>query len=151
MRNTKLALRKAVYDLLKDQIVIDEVTIPVFDEKRQAGVGSGNLFIVLSTQQESESTWQTDCNFCNRSSIDIEIMVKTAYEVTKDTQDDVEQQILDILFPSYGGDVLQDAVPGLCIQNLRRERSLTRNLTLSNSESVMQTIITVVADITEQS
>jgi hypothetical protein len=151
MRNTKLALRKAVYDLLKDQIVIDEVTIPVFDEKRQAGVGSGNLFIVLSTQQESESTWQTDCNFCNRSSIDIEIMVKTAYEVTKDTQDDVEQQILDILFPSYVGDVLQDAVPGLCIQNLRRERSLTRNLTLSNSESVMQTIITVVADITEQS
>jgi hypothetical protein len=151
MRNTKLALRKAVYDLLKDQIVIDEVTIPVFDEKRQAGVGSGNLFIVLSTQQESESTWQTDCNFCNRSSIDIEIMVKTAYEVTKDTQDEVEQQILDILFPSYAGDVLQDAVPGLCIQNLRRERSLTRNLTLSNSESVMQTIITVVADITEQS
>jgi hypothetical protein len=151
MRNTKLALRKAVYDLLKDQIVIDEVTIPVFDEKRQAGVGSGNWFIVLSTQQESESTWQTDCNFCNRSSIDIEIMVKTAYEVTKDTQDEVEQQILDILFPSYVGDVLQDAVPGLCIQNLRRERSLTRNLTLSNSESVMQTIITVVADITEQS
>src|SRR5690606_18099762 len=137
MRNTKLALRTAVYDLLKDQIVIDEVTIPVFDEKRQAGVGSGNLFIVLSTQQESESTWQTDCNFCNRSSIDIEDMVKTAYEVTKDAQDDVEQQILAVPSPSYGGDVLQDAVPGLCIQNLRRERSLTRNLTLSNAESVL--------------
>lgn len=151
MRNTKKALRKAVYDALSGNITYNDEDVSVFDEKRQAGLNSANIYILLSTQQESESEFQTDCNWCTRSSMDIEIIVKTGFEVSKDTQDEIEQQILDILFPAYAGDALQDAVSGVCIQNLRRERSLTRNLTLSNSESVMQTIITITADITEQS
>lgn len=154
MRNTKKALRKAVFDKLNGQLFFVEgeveIQIPVYDEKRWA-TGAEKIFVLLSTQQETPSEFTTDCGFASRSSLDIEIIVKSSFEVTKDTQDDIEQMILDILFPGVYADVLQTDIPGLLIQNLERESSITRNLSLSNSESIMQTVIRVSATITEQS
>lgn len=142
MRNTKKYFRKAIFDLLNGNI-----SVPVYDEKRKVEAPRG-IFVVLSTQQETPAPEDNDCTFVTRSSIDIEIVVKTGFEVTKDAQDDIEDEILAILRPTQGSDIVTSS--GFLIQDLFRERSFTRNLSLSDSQSILQTILTFTATITEQ-
>lgn len=142
MRNTKKSFRKFVYALLNGN-----VSLSVYDEKKHVG-DTDNAFILLSTQQETESEYETDCAMANESQLDIEIIVKTGSEVTKDTQDDAEQEVLTLLSPWM---TTGASYEGLSITRLRRISSITRNVSLSPTESIMQTVLRVGATITEQS
>lgn len=142
MRNTKKIFRKFVYSLLNGS-----VSLNVYDEKKHVG-DADTAFVLLSTQQESESEYETDCSTVNESILDIEVIVKTGSEVTKDIQDDAEQEILDQLSPWMQSGASYE---GLAIQRFRRISSITRNLSISPTESIMQTVLRVGATITEQS
>jgi hypothetical protein len=146
MRDTQKVLRKAIYDALNGTVLYDSAVVPVFDEKRSI-TSTANLYILLSTQTETAS--DTSDAFMTISTIDIEVCHKTGSEVSKDTMDDVANEVLEILFPTAwsvginNGSLMQ-------IANLRRDRTVTRVIELSSTESVLRKIITLSATIVEQ-
>lgn len=140
MRNTKKHFRRAIYDMLSGAL-----TVPVYDEKKWVQ-STDRAYVIMSTQTEADES--PDCHFQTRASIDLEIIVKSGFEGTKDTQDDIEDEILAILRPTQDSDVLTSS--GFLIQNLYRERSVTRNISITSPETILQTIVTFTATITEQ-
>jgi hypothetical protein len=140
MKTTKKVLRKVVYD------AISGISVPVFDEKRSVS-STANFYVLLSTQQEVNSN--SDDAFITLSSIDIEIVKKTGSEVSKDPVDDVEDEILSILHPLPQTDGI-GSYSGMQIVNFRRDRSITRTLEISATESIVRTITTITAQIVQQ-
>lgn len=147
MKDTMKILRMACYDLLNGNLTYAGQTVPVGDEKLRDNARA-NLFVVFGTQQETPD--DTSDAFITDSQIDIEIYHKTGFEVSKDAIDDVSNQILEILIPTpYGGD-------GFLVQNLfqincvRRLSSVTRNFSVTDSQSVISKIITITCKIVQQ-
>lgn len=121
--------------------------IKVYDEKKKVGE-TDSVYVLLSTQTESP-TEDNDCTFITKSIMDVEIIVKTGFEVTKDTMDDLANLILGLV-------VLSPQVSGLTVPsgfqftNLYCSKSVSRNLTITNSESVLTKILTFVVNIVQQ-
>jgi len=89
-----------------------------------------------------------DCTWVNRASIDIEIYDKTKSEVTKNTMDDISNEILTILLPAPYSTTITSS--NLQFQNAFCESIISRNLAITDTESVMVKIIRFVCTITEQ-
>lgn len=146
MRDTQKILRSAIFQALNNTVVVNSATIPVFDEIRSVS-STANLFILLSTQQETQN--DTDDTFMTLSSIDIEVVHKSGASVSKDVMDDVGNAILTILFPSaWNEGIVQPSL--MEIKNLRRDRTITRVVELSPTETVLRKIITISATIIQQ-
>jgi hypothetical protein len=141
MKNTKKVLRKVIYDALNGVI-----SVPVFDEKKLS-TSLANAYVLLSTQQEVNDNSQD--SFMTLSSIDIEIYKKTGSEVSKDSVDDIEDEILAILHPLPATDGIS-TYSGFQVVNFRRDRSITRVVELSATESIVRTITTITATIVQQ-
>lgn len=139
-------LRMAVYNLLNGNISYNGQNVPVYDEKRRVG-DTDNLFIILGTQQESDD--DTSDTFITDSSIDIEIQHRTDYEVSKDAIDEVSNQVLDLILPTpqTNGFAVQNLA---LIQCVRRSRSVSRNFSLTDSQSVVAKIVTITCKIIQQ-
>ncbi len=146
MRDTQKPLRHAVYNLLNGAITYDGNTIPVFDEKKKA-TSNANLFILLSTQQETDDN--TSDAFITDSSIDIEINHTTEFEVSKDAIDDVANQILSLILPTPTTDGLT-APEGFQFTLVRRTSSISRNYDMGFSDTLIAKIITVSVKIVQQ-
>ncbi len=143
MRDTKKPLRLAVFNCLNG----NTGGVPVSDEKRLVS-NTANLFIILSTQQETPVE-ENDCTWINRSAIDIEIYQKTGSEVSKDTIDDTSNIILTLLMPTR--QVMGITEPsGLQFANPFCESNITRNLSLSDTESVLVGVVRFVVTIIQQ-
>ena len=147
MRDTMDILEMAVYNALNGQLSYNSVNIPVYDEKRRVGQ-SDNIYVILSTQQESEIE-TNDCAFVTLSSIDIEILHKTDYEVSKTVINNISNQILQILIPTQVTTGLA-GVSGYQLLHVRRERAITRNFQITDSESIIAKIITITCQIVKQ-
>lgn len=146
MRDTQKPLRAAVYQALGGNVNVGGV-IPVFDEKKSV-TSSAKLYILLSTQQEVNS--DTMDTFMTQSFLDIEVCQQSGSEVSKDDIDDVSDAVYAILFPSpYQSGLTNPSL--MQIQNLRREKTITRALEISATESILRKIITVSALIIQQS
>lgn len=147
MRDTQKILRMAVYQVLNGNLSYDGNNVPVFDEKRKLS-STDNLFVILGTQRETDDN--TDDAFITDSSIDIEIQHRTEFEVSKDAIDDVSNQILQIILPT-------PQTSGFPVQNLfqiqlvRRSSTISRNFSLTDSQSVVAKIITITCKIVQQS
>jgi len=100
---------------------------------------SANNFIVLSSQSEQDVE-ENDCTWITDSTIDIEIYNKTMSEVSKDVNDDIYEDVLEILLPTR---LTLGISVGSDFQLLegRRVTSITQNLSLSATESVLVTIV----------
>ena len=147
MRNTKKILRIAIYQTLNGNVNYNSANVPVYDEKVPSNV-SADIYILLSTQQEVENN--DDSSFTTLSSIDVEVCQRTGSEVSKDSIDDIEELVTNILQPTPITDGLAD--PSLIqILNFKRVRSLSRALELSPTESILRNIITFQADVIQQS
>lgn len=121
--------------------------VPVYEEKRLVS-SSASTFVLLSTQQQTP-TEENDCTWISRSMIDIEVIQKTGSEVTKNTVDDISNTILGILLPLPGA-------TGLTSSNIQFgysycESIISRNLSFSETESVIQKVIRVVFTTVQQS
>ena len=147
MRDTMDILQMAVFGALNGNLSYNSANVPVYDEKKEVGQND-NLYVLLSTQQENDNP-QTSDAFITDSSIDIEITHKTGFEVSKKVLNNISNQILEILIPtpSTNGMAVQNLFQ---IQNVRRTASITRNLSISETQSVLQKIITISAQIVEQ-
>ena len=141
-----MILRHACGDLLDGNLSWQGVNVPVSDEKRRLN-DNVNFFVTFGTQQESEDN--TSDAFCTDSQIDIDIMQKTGFEISKDGIDTVSNQILEILMPTpqTDGFFTYNNVQILCV---RRASAITRNYSITDSESIVSKIITITCKIVQQ-
>lgn len=141
MKDTQKILRTAVFQMLNGNI-----SIPVYDEKKRV-TSNARIYALLSTQQETDEN-PSDA-FITLSSIDIEIIHRSDFEVTKDSIDDISTEILQILIPAPTSD-------GLIVQNLfqitnvRRTSTITRQISVSDTDSIVSKIINITCHIIEQ-
>lgn len=142
MRDTQKQLRLAVFNALNGVI-----SVPVYDEKKLVSA-TDDTYVLLSTQQETP-TEETDCTWITRSSIDLQVMQKTGSEVSKDDIDDISNEILVILMPTRG--TLGITAPsGLEFQNPAIESIVSRDLSLSETESILIKLVRFVVTIVQQ-
>ena len=141
-----MILRHACGDLLDGNLSWQGVNVPVSDEKRRIG-DDVTLYVTFGTQTESDDN--TSDAFITDSSIEIQILHKTEFEVSKDALDTVSNQILEILMPTASTD-------GFEVQNLfqitcvRRTNAITRNFSISDSQTIVGKIITITCKIVQQ-
>ena len=143
MRDTSKQLRNAVFACLDGNLG----GVPIFDEKRWVN-SAATLFVLCSTQQETP-TEDNDCTWINRSSIDLEIISKTGSEVTKDTIDDLSNTILTLLLPTRSTSGVTPPA-GLEFTNPIVESVISRNISLSETESILQKTIRFVVTIVQK-
>lgn len=137
----------AVFNKITGQITHEAAAVPVFDEKKKAG-STVSLYILLSTQQETDNS--TSDAFITTSSIDIEIVHRSEFEVTKDDIDDIANQLLELVMPTPDTNALP--VQNLFqILNLKRTSTITRQFQITDTETTVAKIITLTADIVQQS
>lgn len=120
--------------------------VNIYDEKRHV-TATDQLYILLSTQQQvpiedNDSTW------ISRNSIDIEVYQRTGSEVSKNRIDDVANMILARLIPSPGQTVL--ASSNLQFGYATVDSIISRNLSLSETESVIAKVIRFTVQIVQQ-
>jgi len=142
LRDNSKALRVAIFTALTG----NTGGITMYDEKRKVSA-TDSTFILFTTQQQTPDE-NNDCTWISKNSIDIEIVNKTGSEVSKNTIDDISDQILQTLLPSVG-------TTNLTAGNLQFgyaycESILSRNLSFSEIESVMVKVIRFVVQITTQ-
>ena len=118
----------------------------MYDEKRKVQA-TDNTFIIFSTQQQTPQD-ENDCTWIHRCSIDIEIYNKTGSEVSKNTIDDISNTICEVLIPSVG--VANITSANLQFVNAFVESIISRNLSLSETESVIVEVIRFVVQTTQQ-
>ena len=140
MKDTCKILRFAIFNALSGNITYNSQNVPVYDEKQNVS-GTENVFILLSTQQETNQ--DTSESFITRSSITFEVVCKTGFEVSKDVVDDVYQSVMEILLPTT--QTIGITVPsGFQFLNASRESSNTITLDLSTTESIIRRLTTLV-------
>ena len=147
MRGTMKILRHAVRDKLNGNVSYDSMQVPIYDEKQFVS-DSANIFILLGTQQETP-TEDNDCTFITLSSIDIEVISKTANEVSKDMIDDVSDIIQNLILPTRQALGLSEP-SGYQLQNPVFASSLTQNLTITETQSILRKILKFTVSIIEQ-
>lgn len=124
------------------------ISVPVYDEKRWVQ-STEQQFVILSTQQQTPSPGnENDCTWISQCGIDIEIYDKTGSEVSKDTMDDIANEILTILLPAPFQTPLTSG--NLQFTNAYCESIISRNLSISETESVLVKVVRFVCQIIEQ-
>ncbi len=143
MRDLSKPFRLAVFSVLNG----NTGGIPIYDEKRLVS-SIDNTFILLSTQQQTPQD-ENDCTWVSRLSIDIEVYNKTGSEVSKDTIDDVSNTILGLLLPTVGVSPISSG--GIQFTYAFAESIISRNIGITETESVLQKVIRFVATGVQQS
>lgn len=142
MRDLSKPFRLAVYQRLNGN-----VGIPGFDEKRLVS-STASAFFLYSTQQQTPKD-ETDCTWISRCSIDIEIYQKTGSEVTKDNIDDYANIICGLLLTAPGVTPITSGL--IQFGYAQMESIISRNLSVSETESIMQKVLRFTVDCVEQS
>lgn len=122
--------------------------INMYDEKRKVN-SSDTTFIVLSTQQQTPDTDSNDCTWVSKCFIDIEVYQKTGSEVSKNIIDRVANTVLTVLLPSVG--VTPVVASNVQLANPYCESIISRNLSLSETESILQKVIRFAVTAIQQS
>ena len=134
MKDTKKILRQAIYTALSGNVTYNSVAVPVYDEKAPS-TNTADNYIILSTQQETDIE-NNDSAWITTSGIDIEVYNKTFNSASKDTVDDIYEDILEIILPST--QTIGITVPaGFEFQNAKRETANTQSVVLSDTETVI--------------
>lgn len=145
MRDTQKPYRLAIFSKLDGNVIYNGNQINIYDEKKKVGARD-DVYILLSTQQESNN--DTSDTFITRSSIDIEIVQRTGSEVSKDEIDDIGDAVLQILCPEpESADIL--TLNGFQFANLYREKTITRAVEISPTETIIRKIITMTCSIVQ--
>lgn len=146
MRDTQRPYRMAIFNTINGLITLNSIVVPVYDEKKKA-TSTANIYILLSTQQETD--FSTSDAFITRSSIDIEIIHRTEFEVTKDDIDEIADQFLQLVMPTPDTNALP--VQNLFqIINMVRTSTITRQYNITDTETIVAKIINLTSDIVQQ-
>ena len=144
MRDVSKPFRLAVFNCLNGNLS----GVPVYDEKQKV-TGTDTLFVLLSTQQQVPDEDISEA-WISRASIDLEVQQKTGSEVSKDAIDDVSNSILELLLPvPWVAGVVTPS--GLQFCNAKCDSLISRNLSISETDSVIAKIIRFSVQVIQQS
>lgn len=144
MMDTMRPFRKAIYDVLNGNVSYKSSTIKFYDEKVWTGQAP-DLYCFFGTQRETDIT-QTDCGWEARTTLDLIIANRTPSETSKDALDEISDDIYQLLLNLPGSDNLA-AQTGFQISYLKRESAVSGLIQISPTETILQKIITLTANI----
>lgn len=133
--------RLAIFNLLDGNISCE-----IYDEKKKSSDSNG-LYVTMGTQTENQSSQQTDTSWMHDVTLDLEIIQKTGMEVSKDSIDDVSEEIYEILEPAFATGAV--VIPGFQITDLRIS-GVSRTFEVSATESIVTKTCTISALLTQQ-
>lgn len=147
MTDSMKPLRLGIFAVLDGAITYNSTAVPVYDEKVFTDE-SPNLYILLSDQQESNAPERSDCTEPIRSTINVEIVRRTGSEVSKDTIDDVSNSIYALLITSPG--IAGFTVSGFQVIDVYKESAISRNVQITETQSILRKIINFVTILNPQ-
>jgi len=146
MKDTQRPLRMAIYGVVGDNILYQGQPVKLYDEKKKVG-RTDKVYMLFGTQQSTRDR-TSDC-WITDERIDIEIIQRSEFEATKDFIDDISDQLYQLLMPDPINDSLPD--PSLMlIQNFELEQALTRSIQLSDTETIVEKIVTFSCKVIQQ-
>lgn len=144
MRDTAQALRISVFNCLNGQL---PNSVPVYDEKKKVGV-TDSVYVLLSTQTETPIQ-ENDCTWINESTIVISIYQRSGSEVSKDTIDTLSNFILVLMMPTpQTSNIIPPVGLQFCNHSIRQ--IVSRNLSITETESILEKSITFTVQIIQQ-
>lgn len=132
------AVRYAIGGALQGNLTFDGSPVPVVDESVNLNENT-NMYVLLSNQTAVETS-----NFAKREhecTLVVDIVNKSQYDVTKDSVDDVAQQIFDILQPGATASGLVSQ-PGVQFTNLEKITDNYLSFSLNPVGPVVRRIMT---------
>lgn len=147
MRDAQYPLRRAIDQVLTGNVLINGQPINFYDEKKKAGNNEA-LYCIYGTQQSTPEQ-AMDSAWITRENIDIEIIQKTQFEVSKDLVDEISNQLYTLLMPQKISSALTN--PHLMqVQYFDLQQAITRSLQVSDTESIVQKIVTFTCLVVQQ-
>ncbi len=126
MRDFNKPLRKALVDLLDNQLTYDSVNIPVYDKKVKKGADNNNYVVIgtiSSTDGGTLHTWTRQMN------VILEVTTKMADAVSTNIADNISEQIFTLIMPAVGLNSLVQAHFQYLNLSLETDRYLDFQLT----------------------
>lgn len=142
MRDVSKPYRLAVFALLNGNVP----GWKTYDEKRKVS-DTDVQYMLLSTQQQTPGD-DNDCAWISQCGIDIEITQRTGSEVSKDDIDDASNAVCQILVPTPWNTPLTSG--GLMFQNAFIESIISRNVSISETETIIVKVLRFVCTVTQQ-
>lgn len=147
MRDAQYPLRLAIFGVLNGNLTYNGQPVNLYDEKKKVG-SADKVYIVMGTQASTPVDDNDSC-FITDETIDLEILHKTEFEVTKDFIDDLSNQMYQQLIPTKLTDSLPD--PTLMqIQYFDLRRAVTRSVEVTPTETIIAKIITFGCKVIQQ-
>lgn len=141
MRDLDKLYRKAVYDSLNGNISVN-----IYDEVKK--IGTNETLFVLMGGQKSTRDPQGDGLWARRNTIELIITHRQGVSVTKDSIDDVSEEIHQILFPDYK--TFDVTTPSLIqFVNADFESGVTQPLIFSD-QTIMAKVLNISVTIIQQ-
>lgn len=91
-------LRKAYFSALSGNITFSGKTVPVVDEKLEVSIADNDLYILFTTQNETDNNNKS--YFARECDLVMTIVNQRKATNTKEAVENVSSQILTILFPT---------------------------------------------------
>ncbi|WP_276483558.1 hypothetical protein [Paraflavitalea pollutisoli] len=90
--------RKAFFDALKGQVMVEDIEIPIVDEKLDDRITSHDMFILIGAQNEQDRSNKT--LFVGEVDLVLTVYNRTKATATKTKIEAIASQILTIVFPT---------------------------------------------------
>ncbi len=148
MKDTQRPLRLAIHGIINGNVLYNGQPVYFYDEKKKVS-RTDKVYGLYSTQNSTRGEDSNDSTWITEERIDIELLHKTQFEVTKDFIDDASDQIYALLMPNRLNDTLPDPSMML-IQHFELEQALTRAVEISPTETIVTKIMTFYCKIIQQ-
>lgn len=100
MRDVGQAIRQAYFEALQGNVVFEGNVIPFVDEKLDIDINEQNIYVLFTTQDEEGQGVQNKTKFVSEVLLKMVIVNQRQATSTKETVEDISNQILETLFPT---------------------------------------------------
>ena len=148
MKNTQKPFRLAIFNALDGNLSYNSVNVPVTDEKKILG-DTSKIYVIFRRQTETP-TDENDCTWITQSTIDLLIVSKTFSETSKDIVNDIADDILELLLTTPQINGFTDPL-GFQVQNIKLAYSETGTMRMNSTDIMLTQLLTITAQIVQQS
>lgn len=146
MKSVNKPYRTAVFNALNGNLSYNGTNVPLYDELKSVH-DNADIYVVFSTEQVSLSPYQ-GC-WSTTVSLDLEIYYRSGAEATKDVLDSVEENIVNILFPTPDGTMNVVVPSGFNFNENWFNNSITITTFISPTQTILRKIVKISSIITQ--
>lgn len=148
MKNTQKPFRLAIFAALDGQLTYNSIAVPVTDEKKLQS-DTSKIYVIFGRQTETP-TERNDSAFITQSTIDLLIVSKTYSETSKDIVNDISDDILELLLTTPQINGFTEPM-GFQVQNIELAYSETGTMRMNSTDITLTQLLTITAQIVQQS